>query len=237
LSITGAQSFLNASADDLNARIADSLFQAYARLQLGLPCHPDLARFPHARCACGFLLAQDPANHFFSCKKACAEKIIARHDRLNQETQAIANELGISCTNERILHNHKRLDADYILPHLAQVIGTDWSVVHPSSFSFQASQARSIPGYAAQHRANRKTAKYDAQVRKQGGIFLPLVVETFGGFHQSVIKLLTEMRKAAEMTGHPNIPTLATMRNRLAAALIQGNAEIVQAGVAKMFRA
>lgn len=236
LSVTGAQSFLNANADDLHVRIADSLFQAYARLQLGLPCHPDLARFPRARCACGFLLSQDPANHFLSCKKACGSKIIARHDRLNREMQAIANELGISCSNERILHNHKRLDADYTLPHLAEVIGTDWSVVHPASSSFQASQARTVPGYAAQHRANRKTAKYDAQVRKQGGIFLPLVVETFGGFHQSVLKLLIEMRKAAEMNGAPSIPPLAALRNRLAAVLIQGNAEIVQAGVDKMSR-
>jgi hypothetical protein len=234
--MTGAQSFMNADAVDPHVRLADSVLQSYMRQQLGLPCHPDLAQYPRARCVCGFLLAQDPMNHFMSCKKACGSDIIARHDKLNKELQAIAKELGVNFTNERILHNRKRLDADYVLPHIAQVLGTDWSVVHPASSSFQASQAREVPGYASQHRANRKTTKYDAQVRKQGGIFLPLIVETFGGFHQNVIKLLIELRKAAELSGHPEVPSVATLRNRLSAVLIQGNAQIVTTGVSKMAR-
>ena len=236
LSVTGALSFLNASIDDPSTHVADAHLESHARITLGLECHPDLAKYPHARCVCGFLLRDDPVNHFFACKLAVGEFNIKRHDGLNKTNQQLASDVGVGFVHERILDNKKRLDGDYIIPQFAEVVGTDWSVVHPACFSFQGSKARTTPGYAAQYRANSKTTKYDAQVRKQGGVFLPLVVETFGGFHSNVNKLLLKFRKTAELTGHPIIPSVASMRNRLSAALIRGNAAMIANGVARMAR-
>ena len=75
-------------------------------------------------------------------------------------------------------------------------------------------------------------------MKKQGlgGVFLPLIVETFGGFHKNVIKVLIEFRKAAENAGHPNVPSLVSLRYRLSAALVTGNYQIVQSGLDKMAR-
>ena len=237
LSIKRAQSFLDASADEPATRLPDAEYQAMARLHLGLPASPELRNLPTARCACGFLLRHDPVNHFMTCKKTNQSEIIGRHDRLNKTMQRLADELGIAPIHERILANNKRLDGDYVLSHLAKVIATDWSVAHPAASSYSSTQAVSVPGYASLHRANRKIVKYDAQVKKEGGVFLPLIVETFGGFHQNVIKLLIEFRKAAELTGHPNVPDVETLRHRLSAALVKGNYKIVQNGLAKMRRA
>lgn len=236
LSSQGALSFLNASADDLATRLPDPYYHHLARLTLGLPASPELSKLPKARCACGFLLANDPVDHLMTCKKANQSAIIKRHDRLNKTLQQIADELGLAPINERILANGKRLDGDYALPHMAEVLATDWSVAHSASSSYANTQATTVPGYASLHRANRKIVKYDAQVKKQGGVFLPLIVETFGGFHKNVIKVLIEFRKAAENAGHPNVPSLVSLRHRLSAALVTGNYQIVQSGLDKMAR-
>jgi hypothetical protein len=102
-----------------------------ARLTLGLPASPELSKLPKARCACGFLRANDPVDRLMPCKGANQAAIIKRHDRLNKTTQATT-----------------------------------------------------VPVYASLHRANRNITKYDAQVKKQGGVFLSLIAETFGGFHK-----------------------------------------------------
>ena len=57
-----------------------------------------------------------------------------------------------------------------------------------------------------------------------------------GGFHKNVIKVLIEFRKAAENAGHPNVPSLVSLRHRLSAALVTGNYQIVQSGLDKMAR-
>jgi hypothetical protein len=51
-----------------------------------------------------------------------------------------------------------------------------------------------------------------------------------------VIKVLIEFRKAAENAGHPNVPSLVSLRHRFSAALITGNYQIVQSGLDKMAR-
>jgi hypothetical protein len=236
LSAQGALSFLNASADDPATHLPDVYYQHLARLTLGLPASPELRTLPKARCACGFLLANDPVNHLMTCKVANQSAIIKRHDRLNKTLQQIADELGLAPINERILANGKRLDGDYALPHMAEVLATDWSVAHSAASSYASTQATTVPGYASLHRANRKVVKYDAQVKKQGGVFLPLIAETFGSLNKNVIKLLIEFRKAAENAGHPNVPSLLSLRHRLSAALVTGNYHIVQNGLDKMTR-
>jgi hypothetical protein len=236
LSAQGALSFLNASADDLATHLPDVYYQHLARLTLGLPASPELRTLPKARCACGFLLSNDPVNHLMTCKGANQSAIIKRHDRLNKTLQQIADELGLAPINERILANGKRLDGDYALPHMAEVLATDWSVAHSAASSYASTQATTVPGYASLHRANRKIVKYDAQVKKQGGVFLPLIAETFGSLNKNVIKVLIEFRKAAENAGHPNVPTLISLRHRLSAALVTGNYHIVQNGLDKMTR-
>jgi hypothetical protein len=109
-------------------------------------------------------------------------------------------------------------------------------VAHSTSSSYASTQATTVPGYAPLHRTNRKIAKYDVQVKKHGGVFLSLIVETFGGFNKNVIKVLIEFRKAAENAGHPNVPSLVSLRHRLSAAHVTGNYQIVQSGLGKMAR-
>ena len=236
LNVTGAMSFLNAPPSDPATVLDTTVLQIYARMILGLPVSAELSQLPLAQCKCGFLLRDDPIHHFLSCKVMPQVFIIKRHNQLNVELQKIAQELGITWINERVLANGKRIDSDFNLPQLAKPVGTDWSVVHPASASFCTSQAQSTPGYAAAYRAGRKTLKHDAQVRKEGGVFVPLIVETYGGFHPYVNKLLVEFRKTALLTGQANVPDVATMRNRLMATLIKGNVAIITNGLSKMTR-
>jgi hypothetical protein len=51
-----------------------------------------------------------------------------------------------------------------------------------------------------------------------------------------VIKVLIEFRKAAENTGHPNVPSLVSLRHHLSAALVAGNYHIVQCSLDNMAR-
>jgi hypothetical protein len=76
-------------------------------------------------------LRDDPIHHFLSCKVMSQEFIIKRHNLLNLTLQKIAQELGITWINERVLANGKRLDSDFNLPQLAQPIGTDFQTELP----------------------------------------------------------------------------------------------------------
>jgi hypothetical protein len=40
------------------------------------------------------------------------------------------------------------------------------------------------------HRANRKIAQYEAQVKKTGGVFLPLIANPFDGLHKTHLPTL-----------------------------------------------
>ena len=55
--------------------------------------------------------------------------------------------------------------------------------VHSASSSY----AHHGPGL---HRANRKIAQYEAQVKKTGGVFLPLIANPFDGLHKTHLPTL-----------------------------------------------
>jgi len=230
LSMPNAHSFLNADLADARLRIAAPAYNFFLRLRDGRPIANILSYRPHARCACGSLLGDDPASHWLTCPKLRAKQW-ARHNRLVKAWHYLAELCGVFSIEESHLPNGSRSDNHLHLPQTGVSYHTDTSVVHPCCASYLNSKAQTQPGYAAAARVNQKTTKYQQIVERVGARFRALVFETFGGTSHHVEQTIDDFYEAATLTGQPHPPSKAFMRHYLQKALIEGNALVFADGL------
>ena len=89
-------------------------------------------------------------------------------------------------------------------------------------------RAADTPGHALTHRYNEKMAKHGAACSGVGLAFIPMPVETLGGWHdQSVLQVKKIGSALARHTGQEDSVTINHLFQRLSVLLAKGNAALL----------
>ena len=103
----------------------------------------------------------------------------------------------------------------------------DITVISPLQIS-QVRKAAEEAGSSLDYRFRTKMTKYFDACKAQGLHFLPLVVETLGGWHPQAISAFTRLgRQLARQTGREEDQTTRHLFQRLAILLMKGNAALI----------
>ena len=88
--------------------------------------------------------------------------------------------------------------------------------------------AANTAGHALDHAYNRKVTGAEEECRRQGIAFLPLVAESFGGWHSGAEKEVKKLGAAlARHTGQEEAEAISHLWGRLGILLQRGNAAIL----------
>ena len=118
---------------------------------------------------------------------------------------------------------------DYFLPGWSngRHAALDVTVVSPLQVQLR-KKAAEEKGSAANKRYNEKNAKYLAPCEREGIQFIPLVVETFGGWHPNSEIVLTKLAKQlAAQTGNQPSEVTSHLYQRLGILLARGNSSLI----------
>ena len=112
-------------------------------------------------------------------------------DALN--STAAAASLGPAKEVRFLLPGSDRRPANVFLPYWSGGRDTAWdvTVTHPLQAATVARSA-TLPGHAAKEAHSRKMREAGELCRRQGIVFIPLALETFGGWHKAAEQ---ELRK------------------------------------------
>ena len=103
----------------------------------------------------------------------------------------------------------------------------DVTVVNPLQISM-VHQAARTPGYALIKSYDRKVAKHGEMCQQAGVVFIPLPLETLGGWHESTVKEVKKIASAlSRQSGANEGETINHMIQRMSVLLIKGNAALL----------
>ena len=128
-----------------------------------------------------------------------------------------------------LLPGADRRPADVLLPHWAggRDAALDVTIVHPLQDATMP-QAATTPGYALSFAYDRKLRGAEEDCRRQGIAFIPMVAESFGGWHTSAEQEVKKLASAlARHTGQEEGEAISHLWGRLGVLLQRGNAAIL----------
>ena len=103
----------------------------------------------------------------------------------------------------------------------------DVTVVHPLQQAL-VTEAAQTPGHAVQEAHNRKWRASGADCQEQGISFLPMAVESSGGWHEGAVAQIKKLASAAaRQTGQEEKEAAFHAFTRLSILLQRGNAAIL----------
>ena len=155
---------------------------------------------------------------------------IAHHNHLCDALHHTAASAALAPVREEraLLPGTDARPADVLLPHWTGGRDTalDVTVVNPLQIAM-VDQAAVNPGYALQQAFNRKCRQTREACEREGMVFIPLPVETLGGWHEAAIVQIKKMRKAlANTNGQEENEAVRHLFQRLAVLLVKGNAAL-----------
>ena len=118
--------------------------------------------------------------------------------------------------------------ADVMIPHWTGGRDTalDVTVINPLQSSLVA-QAATTPGHALTVAYNRKMTDTGAACQREGITFIPLPVETLGGWHEAATLQVTKLGTAlARQTGLEESVEVSRLFQRLSLLLVKGNSAL-----------
>ncbi len=166
---------------------------------------------------CGYLITDNA--HAHGCPPLRAQAGIAAHDMMNALLIKQFIRAGEQVAKEVMLPSGKRMDAMVFLPH--RVLNIDVSITCPSTKSVMAT-ASQVRLHAATVREAYKCSKYDDEVDKEGGDFVPFVLESYGAMTHTVEQMAKLIEEAAINNCVPDPPTKQVVLNELAVQLQRG---------------
>ena len=105
--------------------------------------------------------------------------------------------------------------------------GLDVTVVSPLQQALVAKAAESA-GAALSHAFERKNRQAFEECRAQGIHFIPLPVETLGGWHPQAVSVIRKLgRQLARQTGKDDSEVIAHTFQRLSILLMKGNSALI----------
>ena len=156
---------------------------------------------------------------------------IARHNHLRDALFEMAVSAGLGPTKEGrfLLPGDDRRPADVFIPYWAggRDAALDVTVVNPLQAATLAGAA-TTPGHALSYAYTRKMRGAEEDCRRQGIAFLPLVVESLGGWHGVAEREVKKITAAmARNTGQEEAQACRHSWGRLGILLQRGNAAIL----------
>ena len=99
----------------------------------------------------------------------------------------------------------------------------DISIVNPMQQALVEQVARE-GGSGVQHTFNVKVRKYSERCEAEGLAFVPMIVDTYGGWHKDSLEALIKLgRQVARQTGKEEEETVRQLRQRVAILLVRYN--------------
>lgn len=128
---------------------------------------------------------------------------------------------GEQVMKEVMLPSGRRMDVKVFM--LNRVLNIDVSMTCPSVRSYK-EKASVLPMAATFSREAYKCLKYEAEIDKEGGDFVPFVMETYGAMSATVYRMAGLIEESAINNCVPNPPTKQVVLNELAVQIQRGNA-------------
>ena len=208
----------------LGLLLRPSEFVAALRYRLGHPVFGSDGPCP----ACG-----QPSDllgdHALNC--AWQGERIARHNSLRDtlHSTAVKAALGPTKEGQYLLPGEGGKPADIFIPrHVGgKDAALDVTVINPLQAATVA-QAAHTPGHALKVAHQRKLDKSWQPCHDQGIVFLPLAVESLGGWHKAAIAEVKKLGSAlARHSGEDESITISHLFQQLSIALMKGNASLL----------
>ena len=155
---------------------------------------------------------------------------ISRHNHLRDHlyNTCVMAALGPTKEDRALIPGSEARPADVLIPNWTSGKDTalDVTVVNPLQTGL-VNQAAVHPGHALVSRFKEKMTKHGEACRRAGMAFLPLPVETLGGWHEQAEKQIKRLGVAlARQTGQDEAEKTRHLFQRLAVLLVKGNAAL-----------
>jgi hypothetical protein len=106
----------------------------------------------------------------------------------------------------------------------------DVAIVHPTAPSNVVEAAQSLS--TAKKRAKVKTRQYNEMCRQQNAIFVPFVLETYGGFGPQAVHFLKDVADFSHQhVGLDREEVIVDLKTSIAVAVQNGNSSIISRGL------
>jgi len=167
-------------------------------------------------------------DHAISC--GSEGERISRHNHLRDHlyNTCVSAALGPSKEERAIIPGSDARPADVLIPNWisGKAVALDVTVVNPLQAAL-VSQAAAQPGHALVSRFREKMVKHSDPCRQVGMLFVPLPVETLGGWHEVATVQIKRMGAAlARNTGQDEADKTRHLFQRLAILLVKGNSAL-----------
>ena len=206
----------------LGLHLRKSEFILAARYRLGLPIFLQEGNCPMANCQ-GF--GDKYGDHSISC--AINGERIAKHNHVRDAIYAAAAQAALGPRKEPagLLPGSDDRPADVLLPYWTngKDAALDISIVNPLQQALVGQVAREGDS-GVQHSFNLKVRKYSERCEAEGFVFIPIILDTFGGWHKESLDALKKLgRQVARQTGKEEEETVRQLRQRVAILLVRDN--------------
>ena len=153
------------------------------KLRLGIPTYDTVTNL---QCSCGTVLKD--GGHLLGCVRVDGGELTLRHDRIKKiQIKKIFEVNGRAVDMDRPGGPKFATDGSKERPDIEAWIGgthmvIDVKVVHPTSFSYIGKALEPLGAALSDEKLKEK--KHGSNAEKRGILFVPYVVETFGGWRQ-----------------------------------------------------
>ena len=174
-------------------------------------------------------LSDAKGDHAISC--GYEGERIARHNHLRDALHSACAQacLGPIKEGRFLLPGSDARPADVLIPHWTKGKDTalDITVVNPLQAAL-VNQAATIPGHALTYAHNRKMAQAGEECRREGLVFIPMAMETLGGWHDSTVSQVKKVGSAlARQTGQEESEAIKHLAQRLSVLLAKANSALL----------
>ena len=225
LTLPHAGDWLNVvPSNALGLHLRPQEFVMVARYRLGLSLYTQ-----EGPCPSCLRLSDAQGNHAMCC--GSGGERISRHNNLRDQVHDTAMAAGLGPVREVrfLLPGQDSRPADVLLPHwiAGKDAALDLTVVNPCQVATVVGAATTA-GHALQHAFNRKMRGSADACQAQGVVFLPIVVESFGGWHEMAVREVERLGAAlARQTGQEEDEAVRHLWGKLSLLLQRGNAAIL----------
>ena len=206
----------------LGLHLRRSEFVAAARYRLGLQVFSLEGECPMSKCR---MISDRLGDHAISC--GIGGERIARHNHCRDALFQAAQQAGLGPSKEPdgLLPGSDDRPADLLIPFWTsgQDTAIDFTVVNPLQAALVVKTAEE-GGSAVAHAHNIKLRKYGVRCAAEAITFIPLAVDTLGGWHPTALEIISKLgRQLARNVGKEDQEVVRHLRQRLAILLVRDN--------------
>ena len=204
----------------LRLHLRSNEFVLATKYRLGVPVFPKEGKCP----ACP-AVSDVMGDHAMNC--SYQGERIARHNYLRDAIfkTAVGAALGPTREEKSLITGRDSRPADVLIPcwTAGQDTALDITVINPLQNATVAGAAVT-PGHALTVAYNRKMAGAGEDCQRENIAFVPLAVESLGGWHDRAVKEIRKLGSAlARQTGEDEGQTISHQFQRLSIVLMKGN--------------